>query len=90
LGASFSDCQSYENDVIAAGASGDLAYTVAYERTTASIDGRPPTPYVLRVTTVFRREHGDWRVVHRHADALASPIAGELAQQLASGPAIAR
>jgi len=26
---------------------------------------------VLRVTTIFRREDGDWRVVHRHGDAAA-------------------
>ena len=39
LGASFSDCRSFDNEVIAAGASDDLAYTVAYEHTTASIHG---------------------------------------------------
>ena len=50
------------------GASGDLAYTVAYEHTTAALHGGEPTPYVLRVTTVFRREDGTWKVVHRHAD----------------------
>jgi ketosteroid isomerase-like protein len=27
-----------------------------------------PQAYELRVTTVFRREDGEWRVVHRHAD----------------------
>ena len=39
LGASFSDCRSYDNQVIAARAGDDLAYTVAYEHTTASIGG---------------------------------------------------
>ena len=42
LGASFSDCTSFENEVIAAGASDDLAYTVAFEHTTASVHGGPP------------------------------------------------
>ena len=84
LGASFSDCKSYDNEVIAARASGDLAYTVAYEHTTASIHARPPSAYVLRVTTVFHREDGEWKVVHRHADPLASPTAGEVLQQLVS------
>lgn len=64
----FSDCSSYEIELIAAGASGDLAYTVAYEHTTASVEGRLPVPYALRVTHVYRREDGEWRVVHRHAD----------------------
>jgi ketosteroid isomerase-like protein len=32
-----------------------------------SITGAPTT-YSLRVTTIFRREHDDWKVVHRHAD----------------------
>jgi ketosteroid isomerase-like protein len=86
LGASFSDCQSYDNEIIAARASDDLAYTVAYEHSTASIHGGPPTAYVLRVTTVFHRDEGDWKVVHRHADPSGSPTAGELLQQLATGP----
>ena len=85
LGASFSGCDSYQNEVLAAGASDGLAYVVAHERTTASIDGGPPSAYVLRVTTVFRREEDEWKVVHRHADPLASPTAGDLLQQLSSG-----
>jgi ketosteroid isomerase-like protein len=71
LGRQFSNCISYENEIIAAEAHGDLAYTVALEHTTASINGAEPTPYVLRVTTIFRREDGDWKVVHRHADPVA-------------------
>jgi ketosteroid isomerase-like protein len=81
LGSSFSSCSSYENEVIAAGASGDLAYVVAFEHTTASIGGAAPQPYVLRATTVFRREDGEWKVVHRHGDP-ASESAGALADSL--------
>ena len=83
LGASFAD-GSFHNEVIAAGASRDLAYTVAFEHTTASVNGAPARPYMLRVTTVFRREDGEWKVVHRHGDPLASEAAGEVAQQLRS------
>jgi ketosteroid isomerase-like protein len=68
LGTRFSNCESFEYDVIAAGASGDLAYIVGVERTTASVDGAAPAAYALRVTTIFRREDGEWKVVHRHAD----------------------
>ena len=90
LGASFSDCKSFDIEVIAAGASHDLAYVVAHERTTASIRGGPPSAYVLRVTTVFRREDGEWKVVHRHADPAGSAIAGVVLQQLAGSPPTAR
>jgi len=81
LGNQFSNCTSYENEIVAAEASGDLAYIVALEHTTASIADAPPQPYVLRATTVFRREDGEWKVVHRHGDALASD-SGEVVGQL--------
>ena len=70
LGQTFSDLQSYRVEVLAAGASGDLAYLVALEHVTCSMNGAPPRPYVLRATTVFRREAGQWLVVHRHGDPL--------------------
>jgi ketosteroid isomerase-like protein len=72
LGYSFSRCTAFTNEVLAASASRDLAYTVALEHTTATINGAAPQPYVLRVTTMFRRQDGEWKVVHRHGDALAS------------------
>ena len=65
----FSDCESFEYEVIAAGASCDLAYIVGIERTKASVGGAPAT-YALRVTTIFRREGGAWKIVHRHADSV--------------------
>jgi len=82
LGSSFSDCTSYEIEVVAAGASGDLAYLVAFEHTTASVNGAPPESYTLRVTTVFRREDGQWRVAHRHGDSPKSVAGHALAGQL--------
>jgi ketosteroid isomerase-like protein len=64
----FSDCESCDWEVVAAGASGDLGYVVAIERTTCCIGGIGPSSYALRSTSVFRREDGEWKVVHRHAD----------------------
>jgi ketosteroid isomerase-like protein len=63
----FSDCTDYDIELIAAGASGDLAYTVVFERTSCSVKGVPGS-YRLRVTHTYRREDGEWRIVHRHAD----------------------
>ena len=63
----FSDSAHYEYEVTAAGASGDLAYTIGYEHNQVKVDGQPRT-YTLRVTHVYRREDGQWRIVHRHAD----------------------
>jgi ketosteroid isomerase-like protein len=71
LASRFSNCTAYDVDIIAAGASGDMAYTVAYERTTASVEGAPRT-YTLRVTQIYRREGGEWKLVHRHGDELAA------------------
>ena len=68
LGSGLSDCASYRFDLIAAGVSGDLAYTVGYEHTSVSWDGVPLEPYTLRVTHVYRRENGEWKIVHRHGD----------------------
>ena len=86
LGQQFSDCTSYQNEVIAAGVSGDLGYVVAREHTTASVGGAEPAPYSLRVTTIFRREAGEWKIVHRHGDALVSEDDGAQVRRLASAP----
>jgi len=63
----FSDCTSYVYDVVSADAVGDLAYTVGYERISATWNGEPRT-YTLRVTQLYRREAGTWKVFHRHGD----------------------
>ena len=53
--------------------SGDLAYTVAIERSTVRLVGqKEPAAMSLRVTHLFRREQGEWKLVHRHADPLMS------------------
>lgn len=67
LGGTFSDCTSHVYEIVAADVVGDMAVTAGYERTVASINGEP-RQYVLRSTQVYRREDGEWRVAHRHAD----------------------
>ncbi len=63
----FSDLRDYRFELVAAGASADLAYTVGFEHKTVVADGKPAT-YTLRVTHIYRREDGQWRIVHRHGD----------------------
>ncbi|WP_328995518.1 nuclear transport factor 2 family protein [Kribbella sp. NBC_01245] len=63
----FSEVISYDFELIAAGVSGDMAYTVGYEHSEVVVDGTRRT-YTLRATHVYRREDGEWRTVHRHAD----------------------
>ncbi|HKS03625.1 MAG TPA: nuclear transport factor 2 family protein [Arthrobacter sp.] len=55
-----------ENTVVHA--SGDLAYTVGFEHGPASVDGLPEQEMVIRVTHIYRRFGGEWKLVHRHAD----------------------
>ena len=69
LASRWSDCTDQRVDIVAAGVSGDLAYTVGFEHTAVSVDGVPVEPYTLRVTHIYRREDGEWKIVHRHADA---------------------
>ena len=64
----FSDVSDYRYDVVAADVVGDMAYAVGYERFNGSIDGRPVESVVVRSTHVYRREDGEWRIVHRHGD----------------------
>jgi ketosteroid isomerase-like protein len=61
------EATSFEN--VAKYVTSELAYTVEMERCQAKVEGRDDvTPLAVRVTTIFRPEEGEWKVVHRHAD----------------------
>jgi ketosteroid isomerase-like protein len=68
----FSNCTRFDLELLAAGVSGDLAYTVGHEHSEFSLDGGPPEPGQLRVTHAYRREDGEWKIVHRHGDPLGT------------------
>jgi ketosteroid isomerase-like protein len=56
----------------------DLAYTVEVESYRARVGGAEElNPVSIRVTTVFRREDGVWKVIHRHADPITAPRPAE-------------
>jgi ketosteroid isomerase-like protein len=46
---SFSDCASFEFELLAYDVVGDMAYTAGFEHTSASVDGQPRS-YTLRTT----------------------------------------
>jgi ketosteroid isomerase-like protein len=64
----FEDCQSYDYDLVVADARGDLAYTCGFERYTALRPNGEEVHNELRVTQIYRRENGVWRIAHRHGD----------------------
>ena len=68
LGASFSDCTSYDFELLEAEVLNDAAYTVGFEHTSASVNGVPST-FIVRATQIYRREDGEWKVAHRHGSA---------------------
>jgi ketosteroid isomerase-like protein len=63
-------------EYVSSNVSGDLAYTVAIERSQVRLIDQPaPSKMVLRVTHIFRHEEGRWKLVHRHADPLIETTA---------------
>lgn len=65
---------AWEYELIHSGVEGDLAYAVAIERE-HGVDvarGDRSVTRELRATLIFRRQDGAWKLVHRHADPLAS------------------
>jgi hypothetical protein len=65
---SFTDCRDYVYELVCAEVQGDLAYTCGFERYTATSSTGETVRNELRVTQVYRREGGEWRIVHRHGD----------------------
>jgi ketosteroid isomerase-like protein len=74
----YEDGEPVEFESFATVVCGDLAYTVEIERYRTRVDGGEElVPLAVRVTTVFRREDGTWKVTHRHGDRITTPRGGE-------------
>ena len=58
---------------------GDLAYELGVERGEATLAGQH-VPFNHRVTNIYRREGGTWKIVHHHTD--LSPAMLELLARL--------
>jgi ketosteroid isomerase-like protein len=56
----------------------ELAFVVEVERLSSKMGGsEEETPVSLRVTSIFRNEDGEWKLLHRHADPITSPRPAE-------------
>lgn len=52
----------------------ELAWYHEIERGEAMVGGRPELEdFALRVTSIYRREDGEWKIVLRHADPIVVP-----------------
>jgi len=61
----------FEN--VAQYATDELGYIVEIERFRAKLGGsEKAAPVALRTTSILRRENGDWKIVHRHADPITT------------------
>jgi ketosteroid isomerase-like protein len=69
--------QSYVSD--------DLVVLAMIEREHGEVGGLPNQDWSLRVTQVYRRQGGQWWLVHRHADPLVRNVGLETAAALARG-----
>jgi NAD(P)H-dependent FMN reductase/ketosteroid isomerase-like protein len=59
-------------EVIQSGSAGDVAFWTGFQSAKVKMQGRAePVAMKLRITEVFRRIDGDWKLVHRHADPMA-------------------
>jgi ketosteroid isomerase-like protein len=67
--ARFSDGEITSFEVVSRYATDELACYFEIERGQAKVGGAQKlSPFALRVTSVYRFEDGDWKIVLRHAD----------------------
>jgi ketosteroid isomerase-like protein len=61
-----------ELEVLHSSADGYLGYWTGWQRAVVRVEGHAEAMSMsLRVTEVFRREHGSWKLIHPHADSLS-------------------
>jgi ketosteroid isomerase-like protein len=74
-----------EQEVVQAYQVADMVVLAVIERARVAVGGLPLQDWALRVTLVYRRDRGEWRLVHRHADPLVESISLQHSAALARG-----
>jgi len=72
-----------EQEVVQSYASADMVVLATVERAEVGVGGLPRQEWLLRVTLVYCRSGGEWKLAHRHADPLVAGITLEQAAALA-------
>lgn len=78
----------FTQEVVQTFATDDMIVLATIERANVEVGGLPAQDWGLRVTSVFRREGGQWKLVHRHADPLASEISIAESARLGRGEGV--
>jgi ketosteroid isomerase-like protein len=61
--------------MLAEGVDENMGYTIWIEKYDAREQGSDTVrPIALRVTHIYRRENGAWKIIHRHADAIMDKL----------------
>jgi ketosteroid isomerase-like protein len=76
---SMSDGHVSADELVVVPLADDVAYTLGREHGQVKVGGEPVL-IDLRVTTIYRREGGEWKVVHNHTD--VSPMMVEAIARL--------
>jgi ketosteroid isomerase-like protein len=76
--AQFRDGRLVSVEIVEKQATPEFAYSVWLERAEGKVGAREDiAPSTLRVTMIYRPEEGTWKVLHRHADPIATPQPAE-------------
>jgi ketosteroid isomerase-like protein len=62
-------------EILQSASGGDVGFWTGFQTAQVKLgDGSQPVKMKLRITELFRRMDGEWRMIHRHADPMAEPV----------------